>query len=167
MATKKKPAKKTSAKKPAAKSAPAKAPAKAPAVKTADPVVHFEMPAQDRKRAAKFYNKAFGWNTQLLGEDMGNYVLATTTTEVTKAGSPKKGGIINGGFYPVTPEMGTQHPSVVIRVQNIKKSIQKVIKAGGQVLGEPASMPGIGTFVSFIDSEGNRSSMIEYPADMK
>lgn len=44
-----------------------------------NPVVHFEMPAEDRKRMADFYTKVFGWKTQQLGEDMGNYVLATTT----------------------------------------------------------------------------------------
>jgi hypothetical protein len=40
-----------------------------------NPVVHFEMPAEDRKRMADFYTKVFGWKTQQLGEDMGNYVL--------------------------------------------------------------------------------------------
>jgi len=28
-----------------------------------DPVVHFEMPAEDRKRMSGFYTKAFGWQT--------------------------------------------------------------------------------------------------------
>lgn len=163
MAAKKKPAKKTSTKKSSAK----KAPAKKAVVRKADPVVHFEMPAHDTNRMAKFYNKAFGWHTTLLGAEMGNYVLASTTTDVNKAGNPKKAGMINGGFYPVTPDMGTQYPSVVISVDNIKKSIQKVIKAGGQVLGEPIDMPGIGKFVAFIDSEGNRASMLEPPAGMK
>jgi hypothetical protein len=40
-----------------------------------NPVVHFEMPAEDRKRMADFYTKVFGWKTQQIGEDMGNYVL--------------------------------------------------------------------------------------------
>ena len=44
-----------------------------------NPVVHFEMPYDDRQRMAQFYASAFGWQTQLLDEDMGNYVLATTT----------------------------------------------------------------------------------------
>jgi len=44
-----------------------------------DPVVHFEMPYEDGSRMAKFYATAFGWQTQGLGEEMGNYVLATTT----------------------------------------------------------------------------------------
>ena len=47
--------------------------------KTMNPVVHLEMPYDDPKRMAQFYASAFGWQTQLLDEDMGNYVLATTT----------------------------------------------------------------------------------------
>ena len=30
-----------------------------------DPVVHFELPAEDRERMAAFYTTAFGWQTQL------------------------------------------------------------------------------------------------------
>ncbi len=44
-----------------------------------DSVVHFEMPYENRERMAKFYQSAFGWQTEKLGEDMGNYVVATTT----------------------------------------------------------------------------------------
>ena len=51
-------------------------------------VVHFEMPYEDRERMAKFYRTAFGWQTQVLGEEMGNYVLATTTE--TDESGPKK-----------------------------------------------------------------------------
>ena len=88
-----------------------------------DPVVHFEMPAEDRKRMAKFYTSAFGWQTQMLGEDMGNYVLATTAAEVDKKGRPKKVGIINGGFYTKNSDMPARYPSVVIAVDDIKKSM--------------------------------------------
>jgi uncharacterized protein len=62
-----------------------------------NPVVHFEMPAEDRKRIADFYTKVFGWKTEQLGEDMGNYVLATTTD--SDENGPKKPGTINGGFF--------------------------------------------------------------------
>ena len=110
--------------------------------KEIDPVVHFEMPAEDRKRMAKFYTSAFGWKTQMLGEDMGNYVLATTTADVDKAGRPKKTGIINGGFYTKSDDMPAQYPSVVIAVEDIKKSMNKVAKAGGKVIGEPMDITG-------------------------
>ena len=64
-----------------------------------NPVVHFEMPAEDRKRMADFYTNAFGWKTKQLGEENGDYVLVTTT-DSDKNGLPKDPGKINGGFYP-------------------------------------------------------------------
>jgi uncharacterized protein len=124
-----------------------------------NPVVHFEMPFDDRKRIAKFYESAFGWQTRMLGEDMGHYVLATTT-ETTESG-PKRPGAINGGFYPRKPEWPAQHPSVVIAVDDIKQSMQKVIDAGDKVIGEPMDIPGVGQYVSFFDTEGNRLSMLQ------
>jgi uncharacterized protein len=144
-----------------------RASAQKPVIKKADPVVHFEMPAEDRKRMAKFYTNAFGWQMQMLGEDMGNYVLATTTAEVDKKGRPKKVGMINGGFYTKSDDMPAQYPSVVIAVDDIKKSMNKVVKAGGKVIGEPMEIPGFGMYVSFFDTEGNRVSIMEPTMEMK
>jgi predicted enzyme related to lactoylglutathione lyase len=124
-----------------------------------NPVVHFEMPYDMRERMAKFYESAFGWQTQMLGSDMGNYVLATTTE--TDESGPKKPGAINGGFFPKHPDWPAQHPSIVIAVDDIKDAARKVIDAGGQVLGEPMEIPGVGQYVSFIDTEGNRASMLQ------
>ena len=125
-----------------------------------NPVVHFEMPAQDRKRMADFYTKAFGWKTQQLGEDMGNYVLATTT-DSDENGMPNKPGAINGGFFQKTDDRPAQYPSVVIAVDNIKEHMTNIEKSGGKVLGEPMNIPGTGLYVSFFDTEGNRVSMIQ------
>jgi uncharacterized protein len=127
--------------------------------KTMNPVVHFEMPYDNRQRMAQFYETAFGWQTQLLDEDMGNYVLATTTE--TDEQGPKKPGAINGGFFPKKPDWPAQHPSIVIAVEDIKDSVRRVTEAGGKVLGEPMEIPGVGQYVSFIDTEGNRVSMLQ------
>jgi len=124
-----------------------------------DPVVHFELPYDNRVRMAKFYESVFGWQTQMLAEDMGNYVLATTT-ETDEIG-PKKPGAINGGFYPKKPDWPAQYPSVVIAVEDVKGSMKKVLDAGGKVLGEPMVIPGVGQYVSLIDTEGNRLSMLQ------
>lgn len=125
-----------------------------------NPVVHFEMPAEDRKRMADFYTKVFGWKTQQLGEDMGNYVLATTT-DSDENGSPKKLGAINGGFFQKTDDKPAQYPSVVIAVEDIREHMMNVEKSGGKVLGEPVDIPGVGLYVSFFDTEGNRVGMIQ------
>jgi predicted enzyme related to lactoylglutathione lyase len=130
-----------------------------------DPVVHFEMPYEDQERVAAFYGSAFGWNMQGTSEEMGNYVLATTAAPGPQ-GRPKAPGAINGGFFPKKPDWPAQHPSVVIGVGDIKKAMERVAKAGGTVLGEPMTIPGIGQYVSFTDTEGNRVSLLE-PAPMQ
>jgi len=124
-----------------------------------NPVVHFEMPYDNRQRMAKFYESAFGWQTRMLGEDMGNYVLAITTE--SDDNGPKKPGAINGGFFPKKPDWPAQHPSIVIAVDDIKTSAKKIRDAGGTVLGEPMEIPGVGKYVSFTDTEGNRVSMLQ------
>src|ERR1700751_2723275 len=123
-----------------------------------DPVVHFEMPAEDRKRMAQFYSKVFGWKTELLGPEQGEYVLATTT-ETARNGRPKAPGAINGGFFPKKPDWPGPFPSVVIAVGDVKKAMKKVTDAGGRILGDPMEIPGVGQYVSFFDSEGNRVSL--------
>jgi uncharacterized protein len=125
-----------------------------------NPVVHFEMPAEDRKRMADFYTKVFDWKTQQLGEEMGYYVLATTT-DTDENGMPKKPGAINGGFFQKTNDKPAQYPSVVIAVDNIQEHMRNVEKSGGKVLGEPMDIPRIGMYVSFFDTEGNRVGMIQ------
>src|SRR3954464_11708273 len=99
-----------------------------------NPVVHFEMPAQDRKRMADFYTKVFGWKAQMMGPEMGNYVVVQTT-ETDDKGMIKKPGNINGGFYGKTENPSSHAPSVVIAVDDIHEAMKKVEAAGGKILG--------------------------------
>ncbi len=125
-----------------------------------DPVVHFEMPAEDKKRMADFYTRVFGWRTEMLGPEMGEYVLARTT-DSDETGRPKNPGVINGGFFSKCEDKPAQYPSVVIAVEDIKEHMKDVEEAGGKVLGEPMEIPGVGQYVSFMDTEGNRVSMLQ------
>ena len=125
-----------------------------------NPVVHFEMPAEDRKRMADFYSTVFGWQTEMLGQEMGNYVLAQTT-DTDETGFPRNPGTINGGFFPKDDDRPAQYPSVVIAVDDISESMKNVANTGGEVLGEPMEIPGVGQYVSFFDTEGNRVSMLQ------
>ncbi len=126
-----------------------------------DPVVHFEMPAEDRKRMAEFYANVFGWKMEMLGPEMGDYVIARTTESDEKTGRPKNPGVINGGFFQKSDDKPAQYPSVVIAVEDIKEHMKEVEKGGGKVLGEPVEIPGVGQYVSFMDTEGNRVSMLQ------
>jgi len=133
------------------------------------PVVHFEMGYNDRERMKKFYETAFGWKMQQFGEDMGNYVVAQTT-ETDEQGMVKTPGNINGGFYKKEGP-SSQAPSVVISVDDINAAVEEVKKAGGKILGgmqpdgtktmAPTEIPGVGLWISFEDTEGNRVSLLQ------
>ncbi len=127
-----------------------------------NPVVHFELPAEDKDRAAEFYEKTFGWEIQRLGEEYGGYMVAMTTE--SDANGPKEKGIINGGIYKKSkPE---QVPHVVIAVDDIHEHIKKVEEAGGKVVGGSSGqqiddIPGVGLFAAILDTEGNSVGMLQ------
>lgn len=123
-----------------------------------NPVVHFEMPAKDKKRAKKFYEKVFGWQMTQLGKEMGNYLLATTSP-VDKNQMHKKKGAINGGFFQYGKEGKVPH--IVISVDNLEKHMAVVKKSGGKLLGKPMDIQGIGKFIMFKDTEGNLVGMLQ------
>jgi predicted enzyme related to lactoylglutathione lyase len=119
-------------------------------------VVHFEIEATDRERAKNFYAQAFGWQTEQLGEEMGNYVVVTT-------GDPKEPGGINGGIFSAAPGAAKELNaySCVVGVENIDQAMQKVKSAGGELLGDKMDIPTIGTFVRCKDTEGNIFTMLQ------
>ncbi|MGH7156610.1 MAG: VOC family protein [Candidatus Saccharimonadales bacterium] len=135
------------------------------------PVVHFEMGYNDRDRMVKFYQTAFGWKAQAMGPDMGNYVVAQTGPTDEKTTRPTEPGFINGGFYAKTDSPNSHAPSVVISVDDIKQAVEDVKAAGGKILGgmtpdggrtmEPTMIPGVGLWISFEDTEGNRVSILQ------
>ncbi len=130
-----------------------------------NPVVHFEMPAEDKKRMADFYAKVFGWGIRMTGPEMNEYVVVTTTETDEKTTRPKNPGAINGGFYGKDKTKLNEAPSIVIAVDDIKEHVKKITDAGGKMLNEPVDIPGVGQYASFVDTEGNRCSILQ-PAPM-
>src|SRR6185436_17153459 len=84
-------------------------------------IVHFEIPADDVKRAKKFYEKALGW--KITDPWKMDYWLVETK-EKGKDG-------INGGLMP--RKMPGQPFMNYISVESIDASLKKVEKAGGVV----------------------------------
>lgn len=135
-----------------------------------NPVVHFEMGYKDKARMVKFYETVFGWKTQLMGAEMGNYVVARTT-ETDENGMVQTKGAINGGFYQKTDDPLSQAPSIVVSVDDIQVAVKAVEAAGGKILGatnekgehtlEPQMIPGVGLWISVMDSEDNRFSILQ------
>lgn len=128
---------------------------------TMNPVVHFEISGDDKARMVKFYQSAFGWQAQQLGAEMGDYILVQTTETDPATSMPKEPARINGGFYQRTKDPQYKYPSIVIAVDNLNESMEKVKAAGGSIHGEVQEIPGYGTFVSIIDTEGNRIGLMQ------
>ena len=124
------------------------------------PVVHFEMPAKDNARVAKFYSEAFGWQMTQLGKEMGNYILAGTSPVDERQMHINKGAI-NGGFFEYKNEDGYNAPHIVVEVKDLDESIEAVTQAGGKITSAKLPIPGIGTYVSIKDSEGNNVGMLQ------
>jgi predicted enzyme related to lactoylglutathione lyase len=94
---------------------------------------------------------------------MGHYVVVSTSERGADR-FPKERGMINGGFFEKTKD--NAHPSVVISVEDIRQAMKEVTAAGGKIIGgqrpgEPDDIPGVGLYVAFIDTEGNRVSMLQ------
>lgn len=140
-----------------------------------NPVVHFEMGYNDRERMKKFYETAFNWKMQQLGNEMGNYVVAQTA-ETDDKGMVKTPGTINGGFYQKTENPTSRAPSVVIAVSDIRAAMKAVTDNGGTIMGamdekgnagmEPIMIPGVGLWISIQDTEKNRVSILQ-PVERK
>jgi predicted enzyme related to lactoylglutathione lyase len=133
-------------------------------MKKMNPVVHFELPVEDRDRASDFYTNAFGWEAQKFGPEMGNYTVVATS-ERGENDFPKNPGMINGGLFQKSSD--NQYPSVVIAVDDIHEAMKAVEDAGGEVLGgsqgkdKPDDIPGVGLYSAIIDTEGNRVGVLQ------
>lgn len=139
-------------------------------MKKMSPVVHFEMGYHDGARMSKFYETVFGWKAIPQGANMGNYIIVQTA-QTDKNGMVKTPGAINGGLYKKTEDPLSHAPSVVIAVDDIGEAIKSVKAGGGKILGamdqsgkhsmEPMEIPGVGLWISIMDTEGNRVSMLQ------
>jgi predicted enzyme related to lactoylglutathione lyase len=108
-------------------------------------VIHFEIPAEDTKRAVAFYTMVFGWKMEKYGSEDMDYWLAST-------GDDKEPGI-NGAIS----EKDEMHPTIVntINVPSFEDAVNKIKAAGGQVLGPKMTVPNVGYMTYCKDTEGN------------
>ncbi len=111
-------------------------------------VVHFEIPADDTKRAVEFYKSVFGW--QITGWEGMDYHIAVTGTD---------GVGIDGAIMDRTGTAKTV--ATTIEVASLEEFIEKVKQAGGTRLTDPSEIPGVGNFCYCRDTEGNVFGLLE------
>lgn len=121
-------------------------------------VVHFEIPADDMKRAQEFYETTFGWGLTQMGPDMGGYVVLRTGP-TDEQGMLQDKGFINGGLFE--RDATAKGPIVVLAVDDCDAMVEKVQNAGGKLVGEILDIPGVGRYARVEDTEGNMIAMIK------
>ena len=115
-------------------------------------VVHFELPADDVARAAKFYKKAFGWELQKYPMEGAEY-WGATTGPVDKKHMPKEKGFINGGLTK-RGNLATNAPTLALMVPSLAMAVKKAEKAGATVVMPKVDL-GMGLYAKIKDTEGN------------
>lgn len=50
---------------------------------------------------------------------------------------------------------------MVVAVEGIDAAMVKVRETGSEMSGEPHDIPGVGRYVPFVDTEGNRNGMLQ------
>ena len=122
-----------------------------------NPVVHFEIPADDVARAKAFYEKTFGWTIKLFPMPPGGPAYYGVTTR-------KKGedGIDGGLMKRNMPE---QPFANYVSVKSIDDFNQKIQANGGMVVMPKHEIaPGMGWISVFKDPEGNLMGLHQAPA---
>jgi predicted enzyme related to lactoylglutathione lyase len=115
-------------------------------------IIDFEIPADDIERITTFYQTVFGWKVEKWKGLVDHWFLIT--------GDDAEPGI-NGSFAKREefPEGSTVN---VIGVEDIDKYIKLIKANNGTIIGGKISIPGVGYYVYFKDTEGNLMGMMQY-----
>lgn len=123
--------------------------------KTPASVVWFNVPAEDIKRAKKFYSSLFGWKISSF-QGMDDFLHIDTGGHDA---SP------DGG---IGQRQGEEHAIVnYIGVDSVEKYLKKVQKLGGKVCMPKTAVPQMGYFAVCQDSENNGFGLWERDSNAK
>ena len=112
-------------------------------------VVHFEIHADDPRRAANFYQEVFGWQIQKW-DGPAEYWLVTT-------GKPPEPGIDGAILQRQGPVNGDAVIAYVctVDVASVDDTIAKITSLGGTIALPKMPVPGVGWLAYAKDTEGN------------
>ena len=119
-------------------------------------VVHFEIGCDDVDRAVDFYKTVFGWEIYKWDGPVVYWL--------TKSGKRDEPGIDGAlmkrgeGMDPVVNTMD---------VPDLDEFIAKVEANGGMIIAPKMTIPGVGWFAYFRDTEGNQFGMMQNDPEAK
>ena len=116
------------------------------------PVIHFEISAQDSAKVTSFYTSLFGWTVD--ADNPMNYGMTMT----------KDGDLgIDGGIYQQGDAQDTPGIRIYAQVDDAQAYLDKAEELGGKALGQASEVPGAGIVVGmFTDPEGNLFGVVQH-----
>ncbi|MGB5910999.1 MAG: VOC family protein [Promethearchaeia archaeon] len=113
-------------------------------------IIHFEINADDPLRAKGFYEKAFNWNIEKWDGPIEYWNIV--------AGEEDEEGI-NGGIQ----RRESQNDQIFnyIKVSSADEFKKKIEENGGTIVTPKITVPGVGYFYMFKDTEGNKLGIIQ------
>jgi predicted enzyme related to lactoylglutathione lyase len=115
-------------------------------------IVHFEIPADDPERAARFYRELFGWDIKKWTGAAAPEYWTISTVPTDDKGQPARPGV-NGGL------MRRQHPDhppvSYINVEDVDEYVRKGKGLGAEQVMPKTAVKGMGWFAWLRDTEGN------------
>lgn len=114
-------------------------------------ICHFHIPAEDMRRAKKFYTELFGWKIERIPGPMEYYMVNTTSPD------GKKG--LEGGM--AKKDKPQQTITYYIEIPSVDEYITKVEKLGGKVMFPKTAVPNIGYTAVCLDTENNAFGLWE------
>ena len=113
-------------------------------------VVHFEINADDPLRAKKFYEEVFNWKIEKWEGPMEYWTI--------DAGDEDEEGISGGLQKREEPEDQIFN---YIKVSSADSFSKKIEESGGTLESPKITVPGVGDFYMFKDTEGNKLGIMQ------
>jgi len=119
-------------------------------------VVHFEIPFEDAERARGFYKDLFGWQIQ----EMPGMDYTIVSTGPSGDQGPTEPGYIGGGMLS-RQQAATSGPVVVVDVDSIDDTLQRIGGMGGSTVVGKTPVGEMGFAAYFPDPGGNVTGLWE------
>lgn len=104
-------------------------------------IVHIEIPTQNGKESAQFYEKLFGWHIE--HDEQMDYTMF----------DPHEGP--GGGFSPLGENVEAGDILIYVSSEDIEADLKNAESLGGTVVMQKSEIPNTGWFGMFKDPTGN------------
>lgn len=108
---------------------------------------HFAIYVDELKRAQEFYGNIFEWKFPSYGP--ADFCQITTSEHEDKV----LGALQSRSYTPIDHKMYGMEGT--IEVEDIDEVIKKIQQNGGRIILDKSTIPGVGTLIKFLDTEGN------------